>query len=44
MGSVDFGDLDEVPEQTRLTAAQTASNAAHLARLLAQSPYPGVEP
>jgi multimeric flavodoxin WrbA len=42
MGSTDFGDLEEVPDKTRSTAEQTASNAAHLARLLAESPYPGV--
>lgn len=42
MGSTDFIDLDEVPEKVRSAAAQTASNAAHLAALLAGSPYPGV--
>lgn len=42
MGSVDFKDLDEIPDTTRSTARQTAGNAAHLARLLADSPYPGV--
>ena len=40
MGSVDFNDLDEVPEKTRTTAADVARNAAHLARLLQSSPYP----
>jgi multimeric flavodoxin WrbA len=43
MGSVDFADLDDVPDKTTSTAKQTASNAAHLARLLAETPYPGVE-
>ena len=43
MGSTDFADLDEVPEQVTSAAAQTASNAAHLARLLRSEPYPGVE-
>ena len=43
MGSTDFADLDEVPEEVTGAAAQTASNAAHLARLLRSEPYPGVE-
>ena len=43
LGSIDFADLDEVPDKVRSAAAQTASNAAHLARLLAATPYPGVE-
>lgn len=43
MGSKDFDELDEVPDRTLATAKQTASNAAHLARLLAATPYPGVE-
>jgi predicted CoA-binding protein len=43
MGSVDFADLDEVPEKVTSAAAQTASNAAHLARVLQEAPYPGVE-
>lgn len=41
MGSVDFADLDEIPEKVTSAAAQTASNAAHLAALLAATPYPG---
>jgi multimeric flavodoxin WrbA len=40
MGSVDFQDLDEVPEGVRTTAARLASNAAHLARALQAQPYP----
>ncbi len=40
MGSVDFNDLDEVPEKIRTTVADVARNAAHLARLLQTSPYP----
>lgn len=40
MGSVDFDDLDEVPEKVRQTAADVARNAVHLASLLAASPYP----
>lgn len=41
LGSVDFGDLDEVPAKVTSTAAMAASSAAHLARLLAEHPYPG---
>lgn len=41
MGSVDFKDLDERPEKVGKTAAMVASNAAHLARLLKDAPYPG---
>lgn len=41
MGSTDFKDLDERPETVLKTAAMVASNAAHLARLLKESPYPG---
>ena len=37
MGSVDFKDLDEVPEGVRTTATRLASNAAHLARALRAS-------
>ena len=43
MGSTDFADLDEVPEKVVSAAAQTASNAAHLAQVLQDAPYPGVE-
>ena len=41
MGSVDFKDLDQTPEKVSQTAAMVASNAAHLAALLKQEPYPG---
>jgi multimeric flavodoxin WrbA len=41
MGSTDFRDLDPVPEKVRKTASMVAGNAAHCARLLKQSPYPG---
>lgn len=41
MGSTDFKDLKETPEKVSETAAMVASNAAHLARLLKDSPYPG---
>lgn len=43
MGKVDFRDLPEVPDKVRQTAAMLASNAAHLARLLQGSAYPGLE-
>lgn len=43
MGSTDFQDLDDVPDKVRSTAAMVAGNAVHLARLLAERPYPGVE-
>ena len=41
MGSVDFKDLEHRPRKITQTAAMVAANAAHLARLLRQSPYPG---
>ncbi|MEN7536301.1 flavodoxin family protein [Aurantiacibacter flavus] len=41
MGSVDFKDLDKVPNKVTQTAAMVASNAAHLAGVLKTSPYPG---
>jgi multimeric flavodoxin WrbA len=40
LGSVDFKDLDEIPDAVRTTAARLAANAAHLARALQTSPYP----
>lgn len=40
MGSVDFKDLDEVPESVTATAADVARSTAHLARLLQATPYP----
>ena len=43
MGKTDFKDLPEIPEKVRSTAATVASNAAHLAALLEDRPYPGVE-
>lgn len=42
MGDVDFQDLKKVPAKVTETAAMTASNAAHLADLLKDNPYPGV--
>lgn len=41
MGSVDFKDLDETPEKVGQTAKMVAANAAHLAELLKERPYPG---
>ena len=41
MGKTDFNRLPQIPEKVQETAAKAASNAAHLARLLKQSPYPG---
>lgn len=40
MQSVDYNDLDETPEKTAATTRTLAANAAHLARLLRESPYP----
>lgn len=40
MGSVDFKDLDPVPDKVTETVATMAANAAHLARLLAADGYP----
>jgi multimeric flavodoxin WrbA len=40
MQTVDFKDLDEVPEAIASTNAGLARNAAHLARLLRASQYP----
>ena len=41
MGSTDFKDLDETPDKVSQTAAMVAGNAAHLAGLLKDNPYPG---
>jgi len=41
MGSTDFKDLEHRPRKVTETAKTVAANAAHLARLLKQSPYPG---
>jgi multimeric flavodoxin WrbA len=41
MGSRDYNDLDETPEAVASTNKTLAENAAHLARLLKASPYPG---
>ncbi len=41
MGSRDFKDLEHRPRMVSKTAKMVAANAAHLARLLKASPYPG---
>lgn len=41
MGSVDYKDVDPPPEKTASALSGAARNAAHLARLLQESPYPG---
>lgn len=43
MGKTDFQDLPEIPEKVSSTAAMVASNTAHLAALLKERQYPGVE-
>ncbi|NLB58629.1 MAG: flavodoxin family protein [Gammaproteobacteria bacterium] len=40
MGSVDFKDLDKTPDKVAETIRTVASNAAHLAKLLKEQPYP----
>jgi multimeric flavodoxin WrbA len=42
MQSVDFNDLDSVPDKVTQTAQMLASNAAHLARLLSADEYRGI--
>lgn len=41
MGDVDFKDLKEPPKKVTETAKMVAGNAAHLAKLLKTTPYPG---
>ena len=43
MGSTDFKDLEATPDKVRETIRTIARNAAHLARLLAERPYPPIE-
>ena len=40
MGSTDYQDLERTPKKVAETLKTIASNAAHLARLLKESPYP----
>lgn len=42
MQKKDFKDLAEVPDATARTAAMLATNAAHLATMLKERPYPGI--
>ncbi|WP_203138045.1 flavodoxin family protein [Microbacterium sp. JZ31] len=44
MKTTDYKDLEETPEQVASTTATLARNAAHLARLLKESPYPPPPP
>ena len=39
-GSVDFNDLDSVPEKTAAAVATAVAQAVHLASVLKASPYP----
>ncbi|MBB5686107.1 flavodoxin family protein [Sphingobium boeckii] len=41
MGSKDYKDLDATPRAVTKTAGMVATNAAHLAALLKDNPYPG---
>ncbi|WLR99989.1 flavodoxin family protein [Shinella sumterensis] len=41
MGSVNFVDLDEIPEPVRSTLSLVARNTVHAATLLKARPYPG---
>jgi multimeric flavodoxin WrbA len=41
MGGRDYLDLDKTPQAVASTTATLAENAAHLARLLKATPYPG---
>lgn len=43
MGKIDFQDLDAIPDKVRESAAMAAANAAHLAGLLQERPYAGIE-
>ncbi|MER7796661.1 NAD(P)H-dependent oxidoreductase [Microbacterium sp. NPDC096154] len=40
MQTVDYKDLEQTPEKVASTTATLARNAAHLARVLIESPYP----
>jgi multimeric flavodoxin WrbA len=41
MGKTDFNQLPRIPEKVEQSAAMAAGNAAHLAGLLKERPYPG---
>jgi multimeric flavodoxin WrbA len=42
MHSTDFKELAQIPDKVQQTADMLASNAAHVARLLKDEPYPGI--
>lgn len=42
MGKTDFKELPQIPDKVASTAGMAASNAAHVAALLQERPYPGV--
>jgi len=43
LGKTDFQDLPQIPQKIGKTAAMAAANAAHLAALLKERRYPGLE-
>jgi len=43
MGSVDFKDLPEAPDKVQSMVEAAAANGVHLARLLADKPYPALD-
>lgn len=43
MHKTDFKDLPKIPDEVQQSAAMLAANAAHLAKLLKDRPYPGVK-
>lgn len=43
MGSVDYKDLDETPEQVASTTKAVAAYVTHLARVTKQNPYPSAD-
>jgi multimeric flavodoxin WrbA len=43
MGSVDYKDLKLTPAKIQQTIAAVARNAAHLAKILKENPYPGAD-
>jgi hypothetical protein len=44
MGRTDYQDLPSIPDKVASTLDVVASNAAHLASVLAEAGYPGVPP
>lgn len=43
MQDVNYIDLKKIPDKVKMTLEMLASNSAHLARLLRQDNYPGVD-